>query len=667
MFRLTLGKKLLLAFILSGLLPALGVGLFSAWQSQKALEQKTLEKFEAVQQLKVHSIENLFHDFRNHANTLSIGKDIKSAYFDLKKYHDDMETPPDGPYDVDTQAYQQLYERHSPFFTEFIKTFHFYDFFLICAEHGHVMLTVKKEADIGTNLVHGPLKNEGLARLWRKAVDTHKTVMEDFSPYSPSHDAQAAFIGGPVFSYNGDLLGVAALQISSETVNAVAQQRAGMGKSGETYLVGRRDGLTAYRSDRIVKDGSIGEARSDEFIQAALNGASGTGIKTGSTGEKEIVRYDPLDIAGLNWCIITTAATDEMFAASRRLRIVIGITAVVSFAAVILLALLVIRSIARPINRSIDALSEASEQLSVSSFQLSSGSQQLSEGASQQAASIQETASSLEEMSSMIRQNADNAGHASGMVRQTGQVIRESDASMKTLTEAMQDISRTSEETFKIVKTIDEIAFQTNLLALNAAVEAARAGETGAGFAVVADEVRNLAMRAGEAARNTAGLIEGIVKKIHDGNALVNQTNASFRNVTEARAKIEGLIAEIAAASADQAQGVEQINKAIAELDKLTQSNAAGAEQSAGISEEMTNQAGQIKQIAGILTAMVKGGGKDIRTPREPVKQVATKDKSGKPLPDAKTAPPRALDRPDTGKTDARRMIPLDDDDFMDF
>jgi len=210
-------------------------------------------------------------------------------------------------------------------------------------------------------------------------------------------------------------------------------------------------------------------------------------------------------------------------------------------------------------------------------------SQSLSEAASEQAASLEETSSSLEEMTSMTKQNASNAHQANNLMNDTQEVIKKADSSMKQLTASMKEISAVSEQTVKIIKTIDEIAFQTNLLALNAAVEAARAGEAGAGFAVVADEVRNLAMRAAEAARNTSALMEDIVRKIKNGEKLVNLTDEGFRELTESSTKIVGLIQEIAAASQEQAQGIDQINKAVADMNTLTQRNAAAAEELASV------------------------------------------------------------------------------------
>lgn len=265
------------------------------------------------------------------------------------------------------------------------------------------------------------------------------------------------------------------------------------------------------------------------------------------------------------------------------------------------------RSLAGPMLKAIGLFDQGVKEVSAAASEVSSSSQRLAEGASEQAAAIEETSSSLEEMSSMTKQNADNACQADQLMTSTKESVSRSARMMDRLTASMGEISMASEETSKIIKTIDEIAFQTNLLALNAAVEAARAGEAGAGFAVVADEVRNLAMRAADAARNTATLIEGTMKKVKDGSELVGTTEKDFREVALNVEKSSELVGEISAASLEQAQGIEQINKAVGEMDKVVQRNAATAEESASASGEMNAQANQMKDRVRELVILIRG------------------------------------------------------------
>jgi len=210
---------------------------------------------------------------------------------------------------------------------------------------------------------------------------------------------------------------------------------------------------------------------------------------------------------------------------------------------------------------------------------------------------------------------------------ETREIVTQANGAMSRLTASMDEISKASEEVSKIIKTIDAIAFQTNLLALNAAVEAARAGKAGAGFAVVAEEVRSLAMRAADAARSTADLIEGTVRKIAEGSQVVGNTNGEFSRVAVSISKVGELVGEITAASQEQAQGIEQINKAIGEMDKVVQQNAATAEESASASEDLSAQAEQmdafVKELLIFAGGMENGGVKiqkiRVKTSRRPV------------------------------------------------
>ncbi len=209
----------------------------------------------------------------------------------------------------------------------------------------------------------------------------------------------------------------------------------------------------------------------------------------------------------------------------------------------VVLSLVIIRSITKPINQVVGGLSAAAQEVASAAGHVSSSSQNLAQGSASQAAALEQTSASLEEMSSMTKQNAENARQAQSQMSEASQVMGQANQSMQSLRQAMDKITAASEETAKIIKTIDEIAFQTNLLALNAAVEAARAGEAGAGFAVVADEVRNLAMRAAEAAKDTQVLIEDNIQNIQSGSELVVTTDDAFNQVEKSASKVAELVA----------------------------------------------------------------------------------------------------------------------------
>jgi methyl-accepting chemotaxis protein len=251
----------------------------------------------------------------------------------------------------------------------------------------------------------------------------------------------------------------------------------------------------------------------------------------------------------------------------------------------------------------IQALNQICDKMGKSLTQASATSRVVADGASNQASSIEHTTASLENISSMVKKNADRAREADTLMKEANLVVKRASGFMEELTSSMEEISKASKETSKIIKTIDEIAFQTNLLALNAAVEAARAGEAGTGFAVVADEVRNLAMKSANAARNTTDMIDGTVKKIETGAGIVSSTNETFSEMAESATKVAHIISEMSTASLEQSQGIEHLNSAMAEIDKVVQQNAASAEELASImatfrvrKTTMTPQTGTAKE-----------------------------------------------------------------------
>jgi methyl-accepting chemotaxis protein len=272
-----------------------------------------------------------------------------------------------------------------------------------------------------------------------------------------------------------------------------------------------------------------------------------------------------------------------------------------------ILAVVITRSIVKPINRIIEELTSGAEQVAAASGQVSAASQSAAQGASEQASSLEETSSALEEMASMGKTNAENAGKANTLMSETTQIVDQGQKVMGQTSDAMERINEASGKIAKIIKVIEEIAFQTNLLALNAAVEAARAGEHGKGFAVVADEVRNLAQRSAQAANETAQLIQDTIERVKKGSALNEELGHSFGKVNESAGQVASLVEQISSASQEQAKGIDQVNAAMGQMDQVVQQSAAGAEESASASEELSSQAQVLRQTVDQLAALVGG------------------------------------------------------------
>jgi len=325
----------------------------------------------------------------------------------------------------------------------------------------------------------------------------------------------------------------------------------------------------------------------------------------------------------------------------------------------------VVRGINSVLSRVATELAEGSGQINSAASQVAASSQSLAQGASEQAASLEETSASTEEITSMTRKNAENSKSAAEVMLTVDREVKEGNQTLDQMVASMQQINASSDKISKIIKVIDEIAFQTNILALNAAVEAARAGEAGMGFAVVADEVRNLAQRSAQAAKDTSSLIEESIATSRDGSAKLERVAGVIRAITESATQVKTLVDEVNMGSQEQARGIDQIAKAIAQMDQVTQGTAASAEESASASEELSAQAQALNHIVGELGALIGGGasGGAARRDAERASESPAIGRSLKALksavarPKAKTAPVRVM----AGANSARDEFPLDD------
>jgi methyl-accepting chemotaxis protein len=305
--------------------------------------------------------------------------------------------------------------------------------------------------------------------------------------------------------------------------------------------------------------------------------------------------------------------------------------------AVAVIAGILVRGISHSLRHVANDMHEGTNQVAAAASQVSAGSQSLAEGASEQAASLEQTSSSMEQMSSMTSRNSENALQANEIAKQTRAAADRGATDMAAMSMAMEAIKASSDDIAKIIKTIDEIAFQTNILALNAAVEAARAGEAGMGFAVVADEVRNLAQRSAQAAKETASKIEGAITRSGQGVEISNKVAATLHEIVTKVRRMDELVADVAAASREQTEGISQINSAIGEMDKVTQGNSASAERSAAGATELNAHAENMKKSVNHLWELI-GGGDRVPEEQTPIAYSGSKKQSARTSKAAKSS-----------------------------
>ncbi len=482
-------------------------------------------------------------------------------------------------------------------------------------------------------VVNGKLKNESELQSrqdakWFQAACTLKEGQIDLSPLEIARNTgePEIRISAPVYLMN-ELEGVLVINADWRLVWDILSKTV-FGRTGYPYILNETGVLISHPSYTLKDNNNLTEARYGELADLVkdrmLDGETGTG-QYEFEGTQAFAAFTPLTLGDNRYVIAARTPVSEFMEMVGAVQSAISgevkglswkVTGTVLLLVLIgvVIAILVSRKITGILYRIMMGLSRGSQEVTAASTQVSSASQSLAQGASEQASGLEETSASLEEMAAMTKQNAGHANQANSLMGETRKALQAGMQAMERMTEEIGRIQKSSVETAKIIKTIDEIAFQTNLLALNAAVEAARAGEAGKGFAVVAEEVRNLARRSADAAKSTSELIEGSKKNAESGVTVTAELAGKMKNTAENAEKAAQLISEISVASREQAQGIEQVNIATGEMDKVVQQNAAAAEESASASEELSSQAQEMNAIVAELSALIGGSGKEEET-----------------------------------------------------
>lgn len=619
--------KLIACFLVVGLIPVTVLSIFSTRRSAGELVESSFLKLEAVQGLKKGEVDNLIKRAVEDLNVIKNSGDIINQFNLIKGYHDDIQAKEDGILDVSSNRYKELVDNDITKRLDHMNNMKgYYDTFLICAAHGHVMWSSAEKSDLGENVSAGFLKDSGIGRVWKQALENDGLAFEDFAPYEPSNGEITTFLADVVKNKDNKTIAVIAVQFKDDLLNRVMDLRKGMGETGESYVIGtdkkmRSNSFIDKTGNHSVQKSFYGTVKDNGVDTVSANqgikGIPGRGVFPDYTGEMVLSVYNPLEYYGVKWVLISEISLEEVLEPVRELTFFILLVSIIIGIVIVLVAILISKSIADPLRSglkftkelangdltkdltimqsdevgnllaSLDEMSNelkeivssvksSSKEVSTGSMELQNSSQSLSNGANNQAAAIEEISSSMEQMVSNIKRNAENSIQTFKIAKESSKKAQSSCESVLQAVSAMKEIAAK-------IGVIESIANRTNLLALNASIEAARAGEFGKGFAVVASEVAKLAERSKESAAAISALSRESVIIAEGAGKSIQELIPEIIGTSE-------LIEEISVASNEQNQGAEQISQAISQLDNVIQSNAAIAEQSASMSESLYDQ-----------------------------------------------------------------------------
>lgn len=640
--------------------------------------------------------------------------------------------------------YSRLHEQFHPTFREYLTHHKLYDLFLVDAD-GRLVYSVYKETDYATSLTQGPWADSGLARAFKKTRGMKKSdvALEDFASYSPSYEAPASFLSTPIYK-DSQYVGALIIQLPLDEIGAIASSRDALGENGQTLLVGA-DGRLRADAFRGKEEFNVGNSfRKNNpvlietpAIQAAMAEKSQGVIRQVSyDGLETTSYYNTFEVAGERWYIAVELDDAELYAGLNHLTQMTIWVVLGSLLAICFVAFATSRGIGGRLMNIIGQLERTGSGVTSASDSSAKSATELSEAATEQAANLQETMASVEQISAMINQNAESASTAQNWVEKNSEASKEGQSSVEDMLSAIEEIRKTNDEIVEqmsqsnrefgeIVKIISEIGdktqvindivFQTKLLSFNASVEAARAGEHGKGFAVVAEEVGNLAAMSGSAANEITEMLSNSITKVNEivnettqrvdrlvevgkdkvslGQSTAEKCDETLRVITNNAAKVREMVIEISNASTEQAQGVKEINRAISQLDQVTQQNSAVANQSSDQAESLKSEAAELQASLGYLRAFIEGGSSSDTLNRSySERQMKTTSSSnfvdhGAPVTQAPSAPENVIPMKAEPKQAAQKpvddpqqetavtkmaagsdLVPsADDDDFEDF
>ena len=647
----SLQGKLLVYLLALALIPLLAISIMSYMNTSRSLRKEAFARLTSVAEIKKTQIANYFSERAGDLDVLSTSDNVKKAFDKLKAYHDAGGVTPEGAYNIQTEEYQKIYREVDPFFSKFVQAYGYYDIFMMCKSHGHVMYTEARESDLGQNLDTGQLKDSGLAELWKKVAKEQKVSYVDYEHYAPSNEP-AMFMGAPVFDANGQMYAVLVLQISTEQISAMMTERAGLGETGETYLVGS-DHL--MRSESRFEEGTILKKKVEtEAIREGLAGKSDAKIIKDYRGASVLSVYAPLTIDDIAWVIISEIDTAEAFASIANVRNWMLLIGLITGGVVVMVALTVARNITNPVRNLVDVsgvvaqgdltaemeietddeigqlagafqqmvgnLREIIGRIIATSVGVSASSQQLSSAA-------QESNASMEEISSAIDQLAKGAQTQAQRVEETSKVMEQLSASISQGAQSSQEAASASslasqsaqngaDAVNTAIETMDKIEHSTNVTS-QAVTQLGRRSEQMAQIVDVitnvADQTNLLALnaaieaaRAGEAGRGFAVVAEEVSKLAENSSKSAIEIGQLIK---ETLRETEAVVSNMETCTKEVASGKKMIANAGDTLGVIQQANqniSTMLQQISASSQQMAAGAKQVTQSVEEVAAISK-------------------------------------------------------------
>lgn len=620
--------KLIILFLLSSLIPMGLIGWWSQRSASEALMAASFNQLEAIRGIKKNQVNDFFSKSIQDVEVVSKSADVRLMFKELFRYHQETNVQADGPYDVFTPVYKKIWEDHSGDLHNYMDKYGYYDIFIICAKHGHVMYTAAKEKDLGTNLTHGPYRDSGLAKLWQAVNRTKSTSFVDFAPYAPSNGVPAAFVGAPVRDETGQLIAVAALQVSLEGINRIMQERNGMGKTGETYLIGpdkrMRSNSFLDPSGHSVQASFSGNVENNgvdtDAGRAVLAGATDSRVVIDYNGNAVLSAYTPVQVGNTTWGLLADIDEAEVHAPIKKLFRSICILFVIVAVVMIVFALLIAGQIVKPLNKGVDfarniASGNLTEQIHINQkdeigvlagalnemsinlrtifsdiasdvHTLASISTQLATTSHQLAANSGETADKANSVAAASAEMSGNMDSVAAASEETSVNVNMIAAATEEMSATISEIATNTEKTSKITETAvlqsKHASRQINELGV-AATEIGRVTES---ITEISEQTNLLALNATIEAARAGEAGKGFAVVANEIKDLAKQTSA-------ATSEIKDRISKIQDATSDSVTEVTQITGVINDVNEMVTTIAVTVEEQSAATQEISDSVAQ--------------------------------------------------------------------------